>query len=59
MGLLDDMTTWVGEAPPQPLSSQRFGNLAFREYIRLVNEVSIGEFVLRTERLTISGYRTS
>ena len=41
MALLDDMTTWVGEAPPQPQSSQRFGNLAFREYIRLVNEVRV------------------
>lgn len=39
MGMLDNMTDWVKEAPPQSQSNQRFGNLAFREYIRLVNEV--------------------
>ena len=39
MDMLDSLMAWVEEVPPQPQSNQRFGNLAFREYIRLVEEV--------------------
>ncbi|OCF41654.1 serine/threonine-protein phosphatase 2A activator 1 [Kwoniella heveanensis CBS 569] len=35
---LDKMSQWVEEVPPQPQSNQRFGNLAFRTYIKLVEE---------------------
>jgi hypothetical protein len=38
--LLDDMTKWVDEVPPAPQAAQRFGNLAFRKYIALVEAVS-------------------
>jgi hypothetical protein len=40
MRLLDDMTKWVDEVPPAPQAAQRFGNLAFRKYIALVEAVS-------------------
>lgn len=40
MGMLDALMDWIAEVPPQPQSSQRFGNLAFRTYIALVEEVS-------------------
>jgi serine/threonine-protein phosphatase 2A activator len=40
MKLLDDMTEWVKEVPLAPQANQRFGNLAFREYIALVEAVS-------------------
>ena len=33
------MIRWVQEIPPYPQSNQRFGNLAFREYIKLVESV--------------------
>jgi len=39
MKLLDDMTEWVKEVPLAPQAAQRFGNLAFREYIALVEAV--------------------
>jgi hypothetical protein len=39
LGLLDNMISWVDEVPPQPQKAQRFGNLAFRKYIALVEEV--------------------
>lgn len=39
MKLLDDMTEWVTEVPLAPQAAQRFGNLAFREYIALVEAV--------------------
>ena len=38
MGVLESMTSWVEEAPPQSQSNQRFGNLAFRDYSKIVNE---------------------
>ena len=38
LDLLDQMTAWVQDAPPQPQSSQRFGNLAFRDYSKLVEQ---------------------
>jgi serine/threonine-protein phosphatase 2A activator len=41
MKLLDDMTEWVKEVPLAPQANQRFGNLAFREYIALVEAVSV------------------
>ncbi|ORX34804.1 Phosphotyrosyl phosphatase activator [Kockovaella imperatae] len=37
MDLLVQMIDWIDEVPLQPLSSQRFGNLAFRDYIKLVD----------------------
>jgi hypothetical protein len=40
MKLLDDMTEWVKEVPLAPQANQRFGNLAFRDYIALVEAVS-------------------
>lgn len=40
MGMLDALMSWIEEVPPQPQSSQRFGNLAFRTYISLVEQVS-------------------
>lgn len=40
MNMLESLMQWIEEAPPQPQSSQRFGNLAFRTYIGLVEEVS-------------------
>jgi serine/threonine-protein phosphatase 2A activator len=39
--MLDAMTAWVDEVPPQPQSNQRFGNLAFRTYIKVVEEARI------------------
>lgn len=33
------MTDWVKEVPPEPQAAQRFGNLAFRKYIALVEKV--------------------
>ncbi|WVQ93565.1 hypothetical protein IAU59_000640 [Kwoniella sp. CBS 9459] len=36
--MLEKMSQWVDEVPPQPQSNQRFGNLAFRTYIKLVEE---------------------
>ncbi|KAI9635752.1 protein phosphatase type 2A regulator [Dioszegia hungarica] len=38
MLILDSLMSWVEEVPTQPQSSQRFGNLAFRSYIKLVEE---------------------
>lgn len=38
MYMLDRMTSWVEDAPPQPQSNQRFGNLAFRTYNKLLRE---------------------
>lgn len=35
---LDTIENWVGEVPPQP-TPQRFGNLAFREWGRLLEDV--------------------
>lgn len=40
MKLLDDMTEWVKEIPLAPQANQRFGNLAFRDYIALAEAVS-------------------
>lgn len=40
MNMLDQMTSWIEDAPPQPQSNQRFGNLAFRTYNKLLQEVS-------------------
>ena len=42
MDILEQTTAWVDEVTLQPLSTQRFGNLAFRDYIKLVDHVSIG-----------------
>lgn len=39
MLILDSLMSWVAEVPTQPQSSQRFGNLAFRSYIKLVEQV--------------------
>jgi hypothetical protein len=41
MAMLEEMMEWVKEVPIQPQSNQRFGNLAFRSYIKLVEEVSL------------------
>lgn len=41
MRMLDSMMAWVEEVPPLPQENQRFGNLAFRKYIKLVEEVCI------------------
>jgi serine/threonine-protein phosphatase 2A activator len=41
MSLLDTMTSWIDEAPPRPQSNQRFGNLAFRDYIAIVEQVNL------------------
>jgi hypothetical protein len=41
MRILDSMMDWVEEVPPLPQENQRFGNLAFRKYIKLVEEVCI------------------
>ncbi|WRT63817.1 uncharacterized protein IL334_000742 [Kwoniella shivajii] len=38
MTMLQSMLDWVEEVPIQPQSSQRFGNLAFRSYTKLVEE---------------------
>ncbi|WVF65934.1 hypothetical protein IAT40_000672 [Kwoniella sp. CBS 6097] len=38
LDMLEKMSGWVEEVPPQPQSNQRFGNLAFRTYIKLVEE---------------------
>ncbi|WWD22529.1 serine/threonine-protein phosphatase 2A activator 1 [Kwoniella shandongensis] len=38
MDMLEKMTDWVGEVPPEPQSNQRFGNLAFRRYNKIVQE---------------------
>lgn len=46
--LLEQMTRWVDEVPPHPQSNQRFGNLAFREYIKLVEKVCIGNQQVET-----------
>lgn len=40
MDMLDSLMDWIKCVPPQPQSSQRFGNLAFRTYISMVEEVS-------------------
>jgi hypothetical protein len=55
MKLLDDMTEWVKEVTLAPQANQRFGNLAFREYIALVEAVSEGSH--RRTTLMISVYR--
>jgi len=39
MRMLSDMMDWVKEVPALPASNQRFGNLAFRSYIKLVEDV--------------------
>ncbi|WWC58169.1 uncharacterized protein I303_100705 [Kwoniella dejecticola CBS 10117] len=36
MDMVESMMRWVAEVPIQPQSSQRFGNLAFRTYVKLV-----------------------
>ncbi|WVW81825.1 hypothetical protein I302_103822 [Kwoniella bestiolae CBS 10118] len=38
LDMLDKMIGWIEEVPIQPQSNQRFGNLAFRSYIKLVEE---------------------
>ncbi|WWD08946.1 hypothetical protein V865_007061 [Kwoniella europaea PYCC6329] len=38
MDMLNRMMDWIDEVPNQPQSNQRFGNLAFRTYIKLVEE---------------------
>jgi len=37
---LDTIESWIDEVPPQP-TPQRFGNLAFREWGKLLEEVRI------------------
>lgn len=39
--MLQTMISWIDEVPLQEQSSQRFGNLAFRTYIQLVEQVSL------------------
>ena len=39
MDMLNSMISWVEEVPPLAQSNQRFGNLAFRTYYKLVEEV--------------------
>lgn len=46
--MLDRMTSWVEDAPPQPQSNQRFGNLAFRTYNKLLREVSCFSHLVST-----------
>ena len=41
MKLLDDMTEWIKEVTMAPQANQRFGNLAFRDYIALAEAVSL------------------
>lgn len=50
MSMLDALQQWVQEVPTQPQSSQRFGNLAFRTYISLVEEVSCVRHDIQTDR---------
>jgi serine/threonine-protein phosphatase 2A activator len=38
--MLDEMIKWVDEAPALAQSNQRFGNLAFRTYYKLIEKVS-------------------
>ncbi|WVO16762.1 serine/threonine-protein phosphatase 2A activator 1 [Cryptococcus depauperatus] len=38
MDMLEQMTQWVKEAPLEPQENQRFGNLAFRVYVKLLQE---------------------
>ena len=52
MRLLEDMTNWIDEVPPESQSAQRFGNLAFRKYIALVEEVSSRFIVFVLKHLT-------
>jgi hypothetical protein len=40
-GMLDEMIEWIQEVQIQAQSSQRFGNLAFRTYMKLVDEVNL------------------
>ena len=40
MDMLEQLKSWIPEVPLQPASGQRFGNLAFREYIKLVDMVN-------------------
>jgi hypothetical protein len=53
MKLLEDMTDWVKEVPLAPQAAQRFGNLAFREYIALVESVRQGR-QLSTDLLALT-----
>lgn len=36
--MLDELEAWIDDIPPQP-TPQRFGNLAFRDYGRCLEEV--------------------
>jgi hypothetical protein len=56
MSLLDAMTAWINEAPPLGQSNQRFGNLAFRQYIAIVEDVSCANGQMAA--LTYSDYPT-
>lgn len=38
MDLLDTLESWIADIPPQP-TPQRFGNLAFREWGKRLEEV--------------------
>ena len=40
MDMLEQMIRWVEEVPALEQSNQRFGNLAFRSYYKLIEEVS-------------------
>lgn len=40
--ILDSLIEWVAEVPPLPGTSQRFGNMAFRTYCKLIEEVCLG-----------------
>ena len=43
MNMLDSMISWVQEVPPLDQGTQRFGNLAFRSYYKLIEEVSFAK----------------
>jgi hypothetical protein len=40
VSILDALMEIVSTVPPEPQSNQRFGNLAFRTYYKVVQEVS-------------------
>jgi hypothetical protein len=49
MSVLDQMIGWIDEVPPLPQANQRFGNLAFRQYIKLVEEVRLSSIHYRPD----------
>lgn len=50
--MLNQMISWVDEVPPLEQSNQRFGNLAFRSYYRLIEQVGV-PFSMSEYQITI------